>query len=409
LKTGVDVIKAAMLGAESFGFGTAPMVALGCKYLRICHLNNCATGVATQNNILRSEYFIGLPEMVINFFRFVAEETRELMAQLGVRKLDEIIGRVDLLESLNGVTSRQSRLDLSPIMSNEGLAKDAPQFCIDPRNEPFDKGELAEEMLATVLPAIEAKQGGRFGFEIRNYNRSIGARLAGEIARRHGNHGMQDAPLDILLRGTAGQSFGVWNVAGLNLTLIGDANDYVGKGMAGGRIVIRPAEDAGYVARETAIIGNTCLYGATGGTLFAAGTAGERFGVRNSGAVAVIEGTGDHCCEYMTDGVVVVLGRTGVNFGAGMTGGFAYVLDMERDFVDRYNHELIDIHRITPESMEAHLHHLRSMLMQHVEATGSVWGEQILEDYRTFLPKFWVVKPKATELGSLLESLRQAA
>ena len=409
LKTGVDVIKAAMLGAESFGFGTAPMVALGCKYLRICHLNNCATGVATQNNVLRSEYFIGLPEMVINFFRFVAEETRELMAQLGVRKLDDIIGRVDLLESLGGATSRQARLDLSPIMSNEGLAKDAPQFCIDPRNEPFDKGELAEEMLATVLPAIEAKQGGRFGFEIRNYNRSIGARLAGEIARRHGNHGMQDAPLDILLRGTAGQSFGVWNVAGLNLTLIGDANDYVGKGMAGGRIVIRPAEDAGYVARETAIIGNTCLYGATGGTLFAAGTAGERFGVRNSGAVAVIEGTGDHCCEYMTDGVVVVLGRTGVNFGAGMTGGFAYVLDMERDFVDRYNHELIDIHRITPESMEAHLHHLRSMLMQHVEATGSVWGEQILEDYRTFLPKFWVVKPKATELGSLLESLRQAA
>jgi glutamate synthase (NADPH/NADH) large chain len=409
LKTGVDVIKAAMLGAESFGFGTAPMVALGCKYLRICHLNNCATGVATQNNVLRSEYFIGLPEMVINFFRFVAEETRELMAQLGVRKLDEIIGRVDLLESLDGATSRQARLDLSPIMSNEGLAKDAPQFCTDLRNEPFDKGELAEEMLATVLPAIEAKQGGRFGFEIRNYNRSIGARLAGEIARRHGNHGMQDAPLDILLRGTAGQSFGVWNVAGLNLTLIGDANDYVGKGMAGGRIVIRPVDDVGYVARETAIIGNTCLYGATGGTLFAAGTAGERFGVRNSGAVAVIEGTGDHCCEYMTDGVVVVLGRTGVNFGAGMTGGFAYVLDMDRNFVDHYNHELIDIHRITPESMEAHLHHLRSMIMQHVEATGSVWGEQILDDYRTFLPKFWVVKPKATELGSLLDSLRQAA
>jgi len=409
LKTGVDVIKAAMLGAESFGFGTAPMVALGCKYLRICHLNNCATGVATQNNVLRSEYFIGLPEMVINFFHFVAEETRELMAQLGVRKLDDLIGRVDLLKLQDGATKRQGRLDLSPIISNAGLAKDAPQFCIDPRNDPFDKGELAEEMLAMALPAIEAKEGGRFGFEIRNYNRSIGARLAGEIARRHGNHGMRDAPLEILLRGTAGQSFGVWNVAGLNLTLIGDANDYVGKGMAGGKIIIRPSDDAGYVARETAIIGNTCLYGATGGTLFAAGTAGERFGVRNSGAAAVIEGTGDHCCEYMTDGVVVVLGRTGVNFGAGMTGGFAYVLDMDRNFVDHYNHELIDIHRITPESMEAHLHHLRSMIMQHVEATGSQWGEQILEDYRTFLPKFWVVKPKATELGSLLESLRQAA
>ena len=409
LKTGVDVIKAAMLGAESFGFGTAPMVALGCKYLRICHLNNCATGVATQNNILRSEYFTGLPEMVINFFRFVAEETRMLMAELGVRSLEELIGRVDLLELQDGVTERQSRLDLSPIISDAGLARDVPQYCTDLRNEPFDKGELAEEMLATVLPAIEGREGGKFGFEVRNFNRSIGARIAGEIARQHGNQGMRDAPLEISLRGTAGQSFGVWNVAGLNMTLIGDANDYVGKGMAGGRLIIRPPEDAGYVARETAIIGNTCLYGATGGLLYAAGTAGERFGVRNSGATAVIEGSGDHCCEYMTDGVVTVLGPTGVNFGAGMTGGFAYVLDIDRCFVDRYNHELIDIHRITPESMEAHLHHLRSMIMLHVKATGSAWGEQILDDYRTFLPKFWVVKPKAAELRSLIESLRRAA
>ncbi|MDH3547485.1 MAG: glutamate synthase large subunit, partial [Gammaproteobacteria bacterium] len=409
LKTGVDVIKAAMLGAESFGFGTAPMVALGCKYLRICHLNNCATGVATQNNILRSEYFTGLPEMVINFFRFVAEETRQLMAELGAKKLDDLIGRVDLLELQSGNTARQARLDLAPIVSAAGLAKDAPQFCTEPRNEPFDKGELAEEMLTTTLAAIESKSGGRFGFEVRNFNRSIGARLAGEIARRHGNHGMAEAPLEILLRGTAGQSFGAWNVAGLNMTLIGDANDYVGKGMAGGRIVIRPPEEAGYVARETSIIGNTCLYGATGGVLYAAGRAGERFAVRNSGATAIIEGSGDHCCEYMTDGVVVVLGRTGVNFGAGMTGGFAYVLDIDRDFVDRYNHELIDIHRITPESMEAHLHHLRALIMQYVDATDSDWGQLILDDYRAFWPKFWIVKPKVAELGSLIESLRQAA
>jgi glutamate synthase (NADPH/NADH) large chain len=409
LKTGVDVIKAAMLGAESFGFGTAPLVALGCKYLRICHLNNCATGVATQNNILRSEYFIGMPEMVIHFFRFVAEEARQIMADLGVRKLDELIGRVDLLKSKPGITERQSRLDLTPILSDAGLSKDGPQYCTDVRNEPFDKGELAEEMLQAVLPAIESKSGGRFGFEVRNFNRSIGGRLAGEIARQHGNVGMADAPLEISLRGTAGQSFGVWNVAGLNLTLVGDANDYVGKGMAGGRIVIRPSDEVSYVARDAAIVGNTCLYGATGGTLFAAGTAGERFAVRNSGATAVIEGTGDHCCEYMTDGVVVVLGRTGINLGAGMTGGFAYVLDIDRDFVDRYNHELIDIHRITPESMEAYLHHLRALIVQHVEATGSEWGELILDDYRTYLPKFWVVKPKAAELGSLIESLRQAA
>jgi glutamate synthase (NADPH/NADH) large chain len=409
LKTGVDVVKAAMLGAESFGFGTAPMVALGCKYLRICHLNNCATGVATQNNVLRSEYFTGLPEMVINFFRFVAEETRMIMAGLGVKKLDDLIGRVDLLGLEEGNTARQSRLDLSPIVSAAGLAQDAPQFCTDPRNEPFDKGELAEEMLAAARPAIEAKQGGRFGFEVRNFNRSIGARLAGEIARQHGNEGMRDAPLDILLRGTAGQSLGVWNVWGLNMTLIGDANDYVGKGMAGGRIVIRPPDAAGYVARETAIVGNTCLYGATGGELYAAGTAGERFAVRNSGAVAVIEGAGDHCCEYMTDGVVTVLGPTGVNFGAGMTGGFAYVLDIDRRFVDRYNHQLIDIHRINSENMEAHLHHLRAMVMRHVELTGSQWGAQILDDYRTFLPRFWLVKPKAADLGTLIESLRQAA
>ncbi len=409
LKTGLDVIKAAMLGAESFGFGTAPMVALGCKYLRICHLNNCATGVATQNNVLRSEYFIGLPEMVINFFRFVAEEVRERMAALGVRTLEELIGRVDLLELEPGVTDKQAKLDLSPILSDGGLATNTPQFCTDLRNIPFDKGELAEAMLAEARGAIANKSGGEFHFEVRNFNRSIGARLSGAIARRHGNEGMRDAPIDIHLTGTAGQSFGAWNVSGLNLHLTGDANDYVGKGMAGGTIVIRPPADVDYVARDTAIIGNTCLYGATGGTLLAAGRAGERFAVRNSGVVAVIEGAGDHCCEYMTDGVVVVLGRTGVNFGAGMTGGFAYVLDIDRDFVDRYNHELIDIHRITPESMEAHLHHLRSMITAHVEATGSDWGDLILDDYRSFLPKFWLVKPKAAQLGSLIESLRQAA
>jgi glutamate synthase (NADPH/NADH) large chain len=409
LKTGLDVVKAALLGAESFGFGTAPMVALGCKYLRICHLNNCATGVATQNDVLRSEYFIGLPEMVINFFRFVAEEIRQRMADLGVAKFEDLIGRTDLIELQEGETVRQSRLDLSPIVSTDGLSQDAAQFCTIARNEPFDKGELAERMVNACLPAIEAKSGGRFGFEVQNFNRSIGARVSGEIARRHGNQGMADAPLDILLRGTAGQSFGCWNVAGLNMTLEGDANDYVAKGMTGGRIVIRPPEGVEYVARDAAIVGNTCLYGATGGELFAAGCAGERFAVRNSGATAVIEGAGDHCCEYMTGGVVVVLGKTGVNFGAGMTGGFAYVLDIERDFVDLYNHELIDIHRINPETMEAHLHHLRDLIRAHVEATGSEWGETILADYRTYAPKFWLVKPKASELSSLFASLRQAA
>ena len=409
LKTGLDVIKAAILGAESFGFGTAPMIALGCKYLRICHLNNCATGVATQNNVLRSEYFIGLPDMVINYFRFVAEEVRQRLAALGARDLEEIIGRVDLMSLEPGETRRQSQLDLSPILSTHGLIEDSPRFCTDLRNEPLDRGELAEEMLAVMLPAIEAQTGGAFTFEIQNFNRSIGARLSGEIARRHGNEGMKDAPLGVCLTGTAGQSFGAFNVSGVNLDLTGDANDYVGKGMSGGRIVIRPPANSVFEAKETVIIGNTCLYGATGGSLYACGHAGERFAVRNSGATTVVEGAGDHCCEYMTGGVVVVLGRTGVNFGAGLTGGFAYVLDLHRDFVDRYNHDLIDIHRITPESMEAHLHHLRSLIVEHVGHTGSIWGQEILDDYRSFLSRFWVVKPKASELGSLIRSLRQAA
>ncbi len=409
LKTGLDVIKAAILGAESFGFGTGPMVALGCKYLRICHLNNCATGVATQNATLRKRYFIGLPEMVMNYFRFVAEEVRERMAALGVRSLDELIGRVDLAEQLPGETSRQGKLDLRPILSDGGLASDKAQFCIDPRNVPFDRAELAEQMWKDTRAVIESLQGGRFHYDVKNFNRSIGTRLAGEIARLHGNHGMQEAPIDITLTGTAGQSFGAFNVGGLNLSLFGDANDYVGKGMADGRIVVRPPDGSQFIARDTVIIGNTCLYGATGGELFAAGQAGERFAVRNSGATAVIEGAGDHCCEYMTGGVVVVLGQSGVNFGAGLTGGFAYVLDIERDFVDRYNHELIDIQRVNPESMESHLHHLRGLISRHAEATGSPWAAEILDDFRTFLPKFWLVKPKAAELSSLIQSLQRAA
>jgi glutamate synthase (NADPH) large chain len=408
LKTGLDVVKAAMLGAESFGFGTAPLVALGCKFLRICHLNNCATGVATQNKVLRLQHFVGLPEMVMNYFRFVAEETRRLMAQLGVRSLTELIGRTDLLEALPGDTSKQQHLDLQPVLDAAGMAADASQFCIA-SNPPFDKGELAERMVADCLPAIEAKSGGEFDYEVKNNNRSIGARLSGEIARRHGNLGMADAPITLKLRGTAGQSFGVWNAGGLNLELEGDANDYVGKGMAGGRIVIRPPAGSRFASNESVIIGNTCLYGATGGTLYAAGIAGERFGVRNSGALAVVEGCGDHGCEYMTGGVVVVLGRTGTNFGAGMTGGFSYVLDEQRNFVDRYNHELIDIHRIVAEHMEAHEQYLLDLIEDYVAATGSAWGSHILENFRDFIGRFWLVKPKASELATLLNTMRQAA
>jgi len=409
LKSGLDVVKAAIIGAESFGFGTAPMVALGCKYLRICHLNNCATGVATQHNVLRSKYFVGLPEMVINYFRFVAEEVREILASLGVRRLEDLIGRTEYLETSPGETAKQRKLDLAPILSTAGLAADAPQFCVAPSNAPFDKGELAETMVRDMRAAIDAKRGGQWSYTVKNFNRSIGARLSGEIARRWGNYGMEEAPLVVRLTGSAGQSLGVWNAGGLHLYLEGDANDYVGKGMAGGRIVLKHPRASRFSGKDTIIMGNTCLYGATGGQLFAAGVAGERFAVRNSGAVAVIEGAGDHCCEYMTGGVVCVLGRTGVNFGAGFTGGFAYVLDLERDFVDRYNHELIDISRIHAEAMQSHLQHLEGLIAQHVAETGSAWGEEILNDLRTFIGKFWVVKPKAASIDSLIENLRRAA
>jgi glutamate synthase (NADPH/NADH) large chain len=385
------------------------MVALGCKYLRICHLNNCATGVATQHNVLRSKYFIGLPEMVIHYFRFVAQEVRELLASLGVRSLSEIIGHTELLEIIEGETPRQKKLDLAPLLSTAGLAKDRPQFCVSPSNAPADKGALAERMVSDMRAAIEGKQGGEWRYEVRNFNRSIGARISGEIARKWGNYGMEDAPLIVRLNGNVGQSFGVWNAGGLHMYLEGDANDYVGKGMAAGKLVLRHAREARFVGKDTVIMGNTCLYGATGGELFAAGVAGERFAVRNSGAIAVIEGAGDHCCEYMTGGVVCVLGRTGVNFGAGFTGGFAYVLDLNRDFVDRYNHELIDISRIQQENMQSHLQHLEGLIEKHVAETGSPWGEEILNDFRTYIGKFWVVKPKAASIDSLMENLRRAA
>jgi len=408
LKTGLDVIKAAILGAESFGFGTAPMVALGCKYLRVCHLNNCPTGVATQNNILRFKHFIGLPEMVENYFHFVAAETREWMAWLGVRRMTDLIGRTDLLEILPGDTERMRSLDLTPVLSADRLAG-KPQFCVEPHNKPFDKGELAEQMVADMLDAIEHRRGGTFHYEVRNNNRSIGARVSGEIALRHGNYGMSDAPLEVRLTGTAGQSFGVWNAGGLHLYLEGDANDYVGKGMSAGRIVIHPAAGSSFASQDTVIMGNTCLYGATGGELFAAGQAGERFAVRNSGAIAVVEGIGDHGCEYMTGGVVTVLGGTGVNFGAGMTGGFAFVLDIERNFVDRYNHELIDIHRVSTEPMEAQRNYLKGLIRRHVAETGSAWGQHILDNFADYVGKFWLAKPKAADLASLLDTLRRAA
>ncbi|HET8902387.1 MAG TPA: glutamate synthase large subunit, partial [Saccharospirillum sp.] len=406
LKTGLDVIKAAMLGAESYGFGTAPMVALGCKYLRICHLNNCATGVATQDDHLRDQHFRGTVEMVKNYFRFVAEEVREHLAMLGYRSLGEVIGRTDLITVKKGQTDKQNCLDLSNILFSDQVPADKPQQCEIERNVPFDKGTKQREIFDAILPAIENKTGGDFAFSISNCDRSIGARASGEIAKRYGNQGMSDRPITLNLSGIAGQSFGVWNAGGLNLVLDGDANDYVGKGMTGGKIVIRPPKGSAFETQKTSIMGNTCLYGATGGTLFAAGSAGERFAVRNSGCVAVIEGAGDHCCEYMTGGMVAVLGHVGGNFGAGMTGGFAYVLDLENTFPDKYNRELVDIHRIGTESMETYRDHLFGVIGRFVDDTKSAWGAELLDNYDDYVSRFWLVKPKAASLSDLLSSTR---
>ena len=406
LKTGLDVVKAAALGAQSFGFGTAPMVALGCKFLRICHLNSCATGVATQNEVLRRQHFHGIPEMVQNYFRFVAGETREILASLGLRSLGDAVGNVDLLRRIDGVTRKQNELELDALIH----AADVPDAhpcgpCVAP---PAADG-LAARTVADTAAAVAARQGGDFHYAIKNTDRSIGARLSGEIARHWGDEGILEAPLTLHLSGSAGQSLGAWNASGLHIVLRGEANDGVGKGMHGGRIVVRAPETARYASQDSAIVGNTCLYGATGGELYVAGRAGERFGVRNSGALAVVEGVGDHACEYMTGGAVVVIGQSGLNFGAGMTGGYAYVLDLSRDFVDRYNHELVDIHRISLEGMENHLQHLRALLRNHIDCTASQWAARLLGDFRDVLHKFWLVKPKAASLDALAEALRRAA
>ncbi|MFA0522593.1 glutamate synthase large subunit [Vibrio sp. 10N.222.52.C3] len=399
LKTGLDVIKGAILGAESFGFGTAPMVAMGCKFLRICHLNNCATGVATQDETLRREYFKGLPDMVVNYFTGLADEVRQYLAELGVEKLTDLIGRTDLLEAVQGLTAKQNKLDLSSILEAPVSPEGHPLFWTEP-NAPFDKAQLNQQILDDALDAIEKRQSTSLYYNVINTDRSIGARISGEIAKRYGNQGMAGSPIKLYLDGTAGQSFAVWNAGGVELYLTGDANDYVGKGMAGGKVVIKPHQGTAFTCNEATIIGNTCLYGATGGKLFAAGTAGERFGVRNSGTVAVIEGAGDNACEYMTGGIVAILGATGVNFGAGMTGGFAYVMDKNEDFQGRVNNESVEA--LSLSDLYIHQEHLRGLIAEHLEETGSVHAEAILANFDEWIPKFYLVKPKTADLNTLL-------
>ncbi|WP_267371716.1 glutamate synthase large subunit [Gilliamella sp. B2838] len=399
LKTGVDIVKAAILGAESFGFGTGPMVALGCKYLRICHLNNCATGVATQDEKLRSEHYHGLPEKAMNYFRFIARDTREVMAELGVSRIIDLIGRTDLLLELDGITAKQQKLDLSGLLKTATPLEGKPVYCIED-NKPFDKGLLNKAIITQAQEAVDNRQSKSFYFEIQNTDRSVGASLSGYIAKKYGDQGLVTDPINLNFNGTAGQSFGVWNAGGVDLTLTGDANDYVGKGMAGGRIVIRPPQGSAFLSHEATIAGNTCLYGATGGKLFAAGRAGERFAVRNSGAISVVEGIGDNGCEYMTGGIVCVLGKTGVNFGAGMTGGFAYILDADGDFHKRINKELVEMLNVADYSI--HEEHLRGLIMEHAQLTHSSRAEEILANWQDFAKQFVLVKPKSSDVKALL-------
>jgi glutamate synthase (NADPH/NADH) large chain len=394
LKTGMDVVKAGILGAESFGFGTGPMVALGCKYLRICHLNNCATGIATQNQVLRDEHFHGLPERVMHYFRFLARDVREILASLGLRNFTDIIGRSELLEQLPGSTPKQKGLDLSPILASAGTGNRFEPYCTESSNPPFDKGRLNQEILEAARDAVQNRNRWSGHFGIRNNDRSVGAALAGEVARVHGREGLPADFVTINLSGTAGQSLGCWNTPGISIHLEGDANDYVGKGMSGGRIVLTTSDSDRDMARRNVICGNACLYGATGGELFANGQAGERFAVRNSGAHAVIEGAGHHACEYMTGGTVVIMGPFGPNLAAGMTGGELFLLDQSRQ-VDRYlNREFVEASALEDQQFDAPRRRLKALVSSHVALTGSEWGRKVLDSWEMMLPHWVYIVPK---------------
>ncbi len=393
MKTGRDVVMAALMGAEEYGFGTAALVAEGCIMARQCHLNTCPVGVTTHDPKLIAKY-TGTPERVINFFNGIAQEVRSILAGLGFRSLDEIIGRIDLLKSKEPISNQKAiQLDLAPILIDVDPDHKKARRRIDERNVPIDwvKESLEEKILRDASDAIEGKRSVKLKYRIRNVHRTVGARVAGRIAKKCGDVGLPPKiELECSFTGSAGQSFGAFLVPGMRLILEGEANDYVGKGMTGGDIAIRPSRKAKFEPSENVIAGNTILYGATGGALYMAGRAGERFCVRNSGATAVVEGVGDHGCEYMTGGQVVVLGPTGRNFGAGMSGGVAYVLDEEKTFEKLYNGELIVISKVAPEDEKT----LRAMIERHFELTQSPLAKKILKAWHRYVPLFWKAHPK---------------
>ncbi|HIK44697.1 MAG TPA: glutamate synthase large subunit [Leptolyngbyaceae cyanobacterium M65_K2018_010] len=389
LKTGWDVVMGALMGAEEFGFGSIAMIAEGCIMARVCHTNNCPVGVATQKEELRKR-FTGVPEHVVNFFYYIAEEVRSLLARLGYTRLVDIVGRSDLLKPrADARLTKTSALDLTTLIHLPDSRHDRRWLTHEAvhSNGPV----LDDQILADgdIQRAIQAQGTAAKSFSVVNTDRTIGTRVAGVIAEKYGNSGFA-GHLNLTFTGAAGQSFGAFNLPGMTLTLIGEANDYVGKGMHGGELVVKPPVGITYDPSENVIIGNTCLYGATGGTLYALGTAGERFAVRNSKGQAVIEGAGDHCCEYMTGGVVVVLGPVGRNVGAGMTGGLAYFLDEEGRFPTRVNPEIVKVQRVITPAGEAQL---KALIEAHVAHTGSPKGQRILEHWSEYLPKFWQVVP----------------
>jgi glutamate synthase domain-containing protein 2/glutamate synthase domain-containing protein 1/glutamate synthase domain-containing protein 3 len=376
MKTGRDVVIAALLGAEEMGFATAPLIAMGCIMMRACHLNTCPVGVATQDPDLIKK-FKGEPEQVVNYFFFVAEEVRRYMAQMGFTKFEDMIGRTDMLSAQEAIDHWKARgVDLTHLLAQPECPPEWPRRRVRPQDPVLDD-HLDHEIIRQAQPALERGERVHIEIECQNKHRAIGGILSGEIARRYGEEGLPEDTIEVTLRGSAGQSFGAWLAAGVSLTLWGDANDYTGKGMSGGVMAVRPPEGAGFVAEENVIIGNTVLYGATSGKAFFRGLAGERFCVRNSGVHTVIEGVGDHGCEYMTGGRVVVLGATGRNFAAGMSGGLAFVLDEEGAFPERCNTELVDLEDPT----EADFEEVRALVMEHAARTGSPVAERALAEW----------------------------
>ncbi|MEW6719049.1 MAG: glutamate synthase large subunit [Thermodesulfobacteriota bacterium] len=400
LKTGRDLAIAAQMGAEEFGFGTTVLVTLGCVMMRKCHLNTCPVGVATQDPVLRAR-FRGSADYVVRFFRFIAQDLREHMAGLGFRTLDEMVGRVDMLEVETAVDHWKAKgLDFSAVLLPADDGRNSPRHRVRRQEREAGQG-LEEEIREAAKPALERKERVVVQLPVRNVNRTVGASLSGEIVRRHGAKGLPDDTIHLDFHGSAGQSFGAFLAPGVTLHVRGDANDYLGKGMSGGRIIVSPPDGALFPPQENVIAGNVALYGATGGELYLHGVAGERFAVRNSGAKAVVEGVGDHGCEYMTGGVVVVLGATGVNFAAGMSGGLAYVYDESELFDTRCNLDMVDVETVW---REEDVRQLRAMIESHHRYTGSRHAAEILENWDSRLPLFVKIMP--IEYRKSLERMR---